>query len=223
MKPFIPGLIYPNVMPRVPMLAAAATAYTPKAWHDERGACLEPSNQGASSECVLYSYCGMAEVRNWRVDGIKCQLDPHPAYLEAKRRDGMPNTPGTTLQAGLEAMIAVGYLSQVDAASVRTVGTIDELKRALHRYGVVVVSWNATDKFVSPAHDGWIQSGGQYIGGHATLCCYFDEADQLGGERGSIGCQDNYGEARGDHGFWRLTEPEARRIFAGGIVFDFLA
>lgn len=216
MTSFIPGLINPHARPNYPLLKAAALPYAPKRWHDARSACLEPSHQGSSSRCVLETLCGLAEVRTWKLDGVKRQLDSVPAYARAKQLDGMPNAEGTTLEAGLQAMIDVGYLSEVKLESLRTIYSLPELKRALHRYDVVACAWYATTNWLTPDRDGWIKPGGDILGGHATLACYFDEDER------SIGWQDSYGAERGDQGFCRMHESAFEREFSYGLVFDFL-
>lgn len=197
-------------------MLVAVDGYTPKRWHDGRSACIEPSDQGTTDWCVLEAFCGLEEARRWKLRGIKKQLDAGRAYDEAKRIDGI-NGPGTTLEFGLQAMINVGFISEVAKDTIRQIGTLNELKRALHRYDAVVTAWKPTTSWLNPGKDGWISAGGDPLGtGHAMLCCYFDEDER------SIGCQDSYGYQHGDEGFVRMSDLEFDSVFSYGLVFDYL-
>lgn len=212
----IPGLLDHEVRPKFPLLGASLKPYIPKTWHDIRSGTLEPSNQLMTSECVLFANCGNLEVRNYKLFGDREQIDPHPAYKRAKEIDGKPGEQGTTLEAGIQAMIDVGYLKQVDVSTIRQVVTLNEVKRGLHRYDAVVCAWRATTNFPKARKDGFITPGGTLIGGHATLCTCYNEAENW------IGWQDNYGPELGNQGNCRIPLDWFPQVFIYGLVFDFL-
>ena len=177
------------------------------------------SDQGLTSECALYTFAGAIEYERWKWKGICEQIDPHPLYLDAKKHDGISGE-GTTLEAGLQACQNMKVIPKVDESSIRVLRTLDEVRRALHRYGVVVAGFSIDKSWGSISSDGWISGGGESYGGHASLVCGFaDDDEKWFAGQGSWGDKPNTGW----HGFWRMTPELFEKQFRYGIVWDYHA
>lgn len=110
----------------------------------------------------------------------------------------------------------LGLMSPVDQLSIREVRTLLEVKQALHRHGVVLSAFTATDLWSVPSEDGWMQPNGVALGGHAVLLCGYSEID--GPPYFSI--QQSWGEDIGWRGFVRMSPEQFRAEFIYGLIFD---
>lgn len=211
-----PGLIIdPNRTHRL-RLSLGNGSYSFPAHIDRRPELLSSSNQGETSECVAYAVAGWLEYFNWRYYGIARQIDPHPIYVRAKELDGLAGE-GTTLEAGLQAARDLKLLSNVDDASIRNVENIFEAKQALHRYGVVLSAFQVTDNWFKSVEDGWIQPGGNPVGGHAVVVCGYSSVD----DPQWFGIQNSWGDHQGWRGFNRLSPELFAQQFVYGLVWNF--
>jgi len=220
LKDFKPGLILTppakRTIPRLtrlPLAGPGAPIVTP-ATLDARSRLLRSSNQGPSSECVLNALCGLAEFINWREHGTTAQLDPHPAYLRAKLIDGMPDVEGTTLEAGLQAMIDLGLISGVDAASIRGVSNPADVMRALHVYDVMLCAFTITSGWFKAGGDGWVIRGGAAAGGHAVLGVGYSIPQDF------FSFQNSWADTWGNRGFGRISWGQFNEEFQYGLIFD---
>lgn len=210
---FIPGLLSRSA-PRRSLLAAPIGYFAPR--HiDRRSELLTASNQGQTSQCVAYALAGWLEYYRWKYAGVAEQIDPAPIYNRAKEIDGFPNQDGTTLEAALQAAQDIGLMSPVDQGSLIDVSTELEVKQALHRYGVVLAAFVATDAWMNPSSDGWMQPGGRAIGGHSVLLCGYSDLETPPW----YALQNSWGDI-GWRGFVRMSSEQFAAEFSYGLTWD---
>lgn len=124
------------------------------------GYCTPVENQGAKPWCAAYSASSYAENILWRVKGYREEIDPAPVYAHAKRIDGDPDGDGTYLECALDALLEQGLFDR-NVSKVKTFGgrmfcsdtALDDLKYAVHRYGVCVAGFNITSEWFAPKGD----------------------------------------------------------------------
>lgn len=215
MSNFVPGLL-----PREPShrrfdsLSAPAT-YRPPAEIDLRSQLLRASNQGASSKCAAYAMAGWLEFNNWKYIGSTEQIDPDPIYKRAKTIDEMPGLEGTSLQAVLQAAQDLDLMSDMAQDSIKEVAYEPEVKQALHRHGVILSAFTATEFWSAAQPDGWMKPDGKAIGGHAVILAGYSEID------GYYSLQNSWGQDIGWQGFERMSPQQFRAEFQYGLVFTF--
>jgi hypothetical protein len=143
------------------------------AYIDGRPYLLPSDDQGRTNQCTAYALRGIQEAISWWMTGHKENLDPTPLYLEAKRLDGEPNKDnGTTLDRIIEAAENLDLLQGV---TVYDVCSPIELRYALHKFPLVLIGLQITDKWNDVGGDGVIAAGGNAIGGHAIVADYVDD------------------------------------------------
>jgi len=180
---------------------------------DRRSELLTSNNQGNTQECVGYAIAGWAEYYRWKYLGIAEQIDASKIYERAKQIDGYPNEEGTTLEAGLQAAQDLKLLPP--ATRIREVSTKSEVKEALHRYGVVISSFMATDKWMNPESSGWMQEGGEKLGLHCVLLCGFSDIENPN----YFSLQNSWGDI-GWRGFVRMSPAQFDKEFQYGLAWD---
>lgn len=198
-------------------LGAVDASYIPRVYVDNMSGVLPPSDQGTTEECVAYALAGWIESYRWQELGIRQQIDPHQIYVEAKKLDGMPDQPGTSLEAGLDAASNLGLFKDLKRDSILQI-TARDVRRALHQYGYVLAAFAATKGWLTPSPSGWIGPDETIISGHAVLLCAYDDAPNEGVP--FIAWQDNYGLSRGFNGFCRMTWEQFNQQFDHGLVWD---
>jgi hypothetical protein len=211
---FKPGLILAPWKPYT-LLAAAPDSYRAPLFIDHRAELLQASNQGDSQKCAAYAMAGWLEHYRWKNEGIAEQIDPDPIYARAKEIDGYPGTEGTTLQAVVQAAQDLKLLANV--SGVRELTGPKKVMQALHRYGVILGAFSATDKWGKAAPDGWMENGGAYVGGHAVLICGYSN---LPGERPYLSIQNSWGSEVGWQGFERMSPLQFEQEFYYGLIWD---
>ncbi len=210
------GLILKNDSFKRHKLLSASPSYTAPVIIDERSKLLPASNQGVTSQCVSYSIAGKIEYDRWKNLYLPEQILPAPIHTRAKQIDGYPNEEGTSLEAGLQAAQDLGLLPLVNQNSIRTVTTEIEVKQALHKYGVVLGTFMATEGWIQPAPDGWMQPDKQALGLHCVLLCGYNWFD----EKKYWSIQNSWGDI-GWHGFVRMSPEQFIKEFQGGLVWDY--
>ena len=137
-------------------------------------------NQEAKPWCAAYAASSYAENLLWRKRGYQVQIDPAPLYAYAKTVDGDPDGDGTTLESALGALVKYGHFDP-SICKIRSFGGVpfgnstglDDLKYAIHRYGVCVIGMDIDSSWFSPVK-GVVRGGGEGQGGHAVCCTGYD-------------------------------------------------
>lgn len=218
MSEFVPGLIWkPTDRRKILGLRLPAADLVVPVRIDERPRLLSSSDQGATSECVAYAVAGWLEFYRWKNHGNAAQVDPDPIYKRAKEIDGAPNEPGTTLEAGIQAAQDLKLMSPVEAGSLHSVSEVGEVMAALHRYGVVLAGMKVYGGWEHSQMDGLILTGGEFLGYHAVVLCYYDSTEPIK----QFGFQNSWGASQGWRGFNRMDEPTFVDSFDYGLVWDF--
>ncbi|OHD25567.1 MAG: hypothetical protein A2Y38_07990 [Spirochaetes bacterium GWB1_59_5] len=202
-----PGLILNPKRERRLAVSLATEEYIVPAHIDRRPEMLPPSNQGVFPHCAAYAMAGVLEYHNWKW-GTYGQIDPLPIYKRAKEIDGLGGGDGTTLEAVLQAAQVLGLMHNLNPDSVREVSSPNDVKQALHRYGVLLAAFAVTDEWSYAQPDGWIPDGGRNVGGHAVCLVGYSTAETPHW----YGIQNSWG-GQGWRGFNRLTEEQFRDQF----------
>lgn len=215
---FKPGLLPRNSQDRRFLSASIAQeSYILPSHIDRRPELLTTNNQKNTSECGGFAMAGWLEYYRWKYYGIAEQINPHLIYKEAKKLDGSPQTPGTTLEAVLQAAQNLNLISDIDTNSIREISNPIEVKQALHRYGVVLSAFNITDKWIYAQSNGWIPEGGRLIGGHAVITCGYSDVEKPN----YFSIQNSWGANQGYNGFNRMTVEQFNDCFIYGLIWDF--
>jgi len=165
---------------------------------DMRDLVLKTEDQGATDMCAAYTATSWIESILWRKTGKPVDFDPKSLYAKAKTIDGMPNTPGTTLDAVLYAMIDLGWIPGGKRDDVVLFYTANQLKRAIHRYGTCLLGFSITEKWTK--HFGRLvfsDASGRNLGGHAVICTGYNDV--------GVFIQNSWGEDWGKYGFACLS------------------
>lgn len=197
-------------------LSLAPAGYRPPLAVDLKRQLLPSSNQGRTSMCAAYTMAGWLEFWNWKLRGVCQQIDPEPIYARAKQIDGLGGGDGTTLEAVFQAAQDLNLMSAVAQESVREIATAEEVKEALHRHGVVLTGFQITEGWLRAKPDGWIESGGMLLGGHAALTCAFSSVE----DPEWFGVQNSAGVEYGWNGFCRMSRTQFDQEFMYGLVWD---
>lgn len=191
------GLIVPENLDSLPTLGASSEFVAPTVV-DERGHCTKTEDQGATSMCAAYATTSFAENIVWRRTQCPPSYDPVKVYQRAKELDG-DNNGGTTLPHAMQAFLDV-YPDVFDKSCEPKIincprGNFNDLKYAIHKYGCVVGGFNITDGWYNTYKSckGWIDVSGGFVGGHAVLCCGYNE--------NGIIIQNSWGVNFGESGF----------------------
>lgn len=195
-KMFVPGAL------KVPAkLSAKGMLKAPKTFHGPKelilsGYCTPAENQGAKPWCAAYSASSYAENLRWRSRGFHTDIDPEPIYRHAKSIDGDPDGDGTYLECALDGLLAAGYFDSV-ISKVKTLRTLDDVKYAIHRYGVCVAGFDITDEWFAPKRAVVTGARSPSQGGHAVTLCGYDE--------GGVLVLNSWGREYGKDGFVYVT------------------
>lgn len=196
-------------------LSAATEGYFVPVHLDRRTELLPTSNQKNTSKCVAMALAGWLEYNRWKNDGITKQIDPDPIYSRAKQIDEIVGE-GTTLEAGLQAIQDLGLVSANQVNNIRSVSYPGDVKRAIHKYGVVLAAFDATSNWQFANKNGWIEPGGNSIGGHAVILCGYSDIDKIP----YFSLQNSWGENQGWRGFNRISQELFVEQFSYGLVWD---
>ncbi len=179
---------------------------------DMRDLVLQTEDQGMTSQCAAYTATSWLESVMWRRTGKPVHYDPQVLYDHAKTIDGMAGEEGTTLNAILESIIDLGWITGCSKNDIRYIYNANQLKRAIHRYGTCLLGFEITDawykhlgKLVMDNYEGNIE------GGHAVIC--------TGYNRVGVYIQNSWGEQWGKYGFacipWACFN---RQFMQGGVI-----
>ena len=179
---FVPGgLKVPKEIKKSNLFCAAKNFQAPKELI-LTGYCVPVDDQGQKPWCAAYSAANYAENLLWRKRGYHTEIDPAPLYQYAKTIDGDPSGDGTYLECTLKALMKYGHFDST-ICKIKTIGggifgngsALNDVKYAIHKYGVVMAGFNITDEWYSPSK-GVVRGGPGHVsqGGHAVLIVGYD-------------------------------------------------
>jgi len=173
--------------------------------------CLTASNQGNKPHCAGYSTAGYVEFQNWKFKHYPEQVDGDAIYLDAKKHDGFSGN-GTYLRFALEGAINLNLIKGIPKGINRTA---QDIKFAIHQYGVVVAGFKITDEWNKVEKNTGriaILTNPKSLGGHAVLICgYCSEGVYI---------QNSWSEMWGDRGFALLPWELFYRQIMDAMVID---
>ena len=174
---------------------------------DFRDMCIETSNQGQFPHCAGYATAGYIEVQNWKRLHYPKQVDGDVIYFEAKKIDG-DNSAGTTLQSAVKSAL---NLNLITGKAEYIEGGRENLKFAIHEFGVCIAGFNITQDWNNVGSDGKIPcKDHRKIGGHAVLICGFDSE--------GIYIQNSWSSTWGLYGFCLLSWSQFDDQFMQGMI-----
>lgn len=202
-KRFRPGALKVPERLKAKAFRAAANFTAPKELI-LTGYCVPVDDQGSKPWCAAYSAANYAENLLWRKRGYHTEIDPAPLYEYAKTIDGDPTGDGTYLECTLKALVKYGHFDG-DICKIRMIGgsvfgngaALDDVKYAIHKYGVCMAGFNITSEWYSPARGVVRGNSGTAQGGHAVLVVGYDEDGVI--------IQNSWGTGYAHDGFVYLT------------------
>jgi C1A family cysteine protease len=211
---FVAGALkVPDRITKRETFRAAKSFSAPKSLNLE-GYCTPVENQGNLPYCAAYSASSFAENILWRRNHYHKDIDPVPLYKYAKTIDGDPTGAGTFLECTMEALLKYGYFDEKICKIQQFGGLIsfdnnnmlNDIKYAIHRYGVCMAGFNITTEWYKPK-DNIIRANGRYFGegGHAVIICGYDQD--------RIRIMNSWGTDYAENGFVWITNEAAMKQF----------
>lgn len=179
-----------------------------------RGETLRCGNQGQKPTCVAHACVGIVEQARLRFRRIAEQLDPDPVYARAKEIDGLPGRDGTTLEAGMQAVVDLGWLAP--PRDLQYCGTWEEMKSALLANRFVLAAVEADEALYVTGRDGWWKPDGKTVGGHAMHLIGCDDDVAHHADFANSWGEDGYGF----DGFVRLPQVHFERVWLYGLTWE---
>jgi len=211
MKEFKVGYcLVPNNLQDLPALGATPNFIAPN-MIDTRDLCTVTEDQGQTSKCAAYTASQYAENIRWRLDNYPSTIDMNQIYDYAKTIDGLGGGDGTTLTAVAKALINFKHLPGTDE-NIKVIGkNLNDIKFAIHKYGVVMCAFNITQEWFNlndknPVLS--IQNASSSVGGHAVLGCGYN-AD-------GVFIQNSWGKSWGSFGFALIPWVKVQEQFLYG-------
>lgn len=128
-------------------------------------------DQGQTPRCVDFGMCTAAGADELANEDERVQFRPGYLYTWAERHDGLPDTGGTTVRAGMDYRRKLGLIPADRNAGRRKITEnrwltdMDQVLGALSRQVVPIgVAW--TQGMMSPDGEGFIHLTGPEVGGH---------------------------------------------------------
>lgn len=185
----------PKNLNTLPALCATPNFIAPNVI-DNRDLCSCTENQGQAPKCAAYTASQYAENIRWRLDGYPPTIDMNQIYDYAKTVDGMNGGDGTTLDAVAKALLHFNHLKGSESNIKIINNNIDDIKFAIHKYGVVMLAFNITHEWFklnerNPVLPFNIVSPS--AGGHAILGCGYN--------KDGVFIQNSWGKEWGSYGF----------------------
>jgi len=202
----------PKELSRMPFLSPSRSFMAPKQV-DCRDYMTPVEFQGEKPWCAAYATANWAEAMLWRRDDTFEQIKPDWIYYYAKEQDGMPDVPGTTLTAALEALR--GSIFDRGVCKVKIVRRSRlSVKYAIHKFGAILGGFN-----ISPAWYGCTREnpnisdvGDVFEGGHAVIICGYN--------REGVHVFNSWGTNWGNYGFGFLDWTTFDKQFVYGAVLS---
>ena len=211
----------PDNIDEIPNLALSAKKSVLPRCIDERHRLTKGRNQYDKPECAGFGTSAFAEYVLWKKNDYPTEVDPHKIYAHAKKIDGLGGGEGTSLTAAMQALLDLGYFDP-KVCYVGVLRTIEEVKYAIHKFGVCTVGLNICEEFYlcNPNRPYVNGDSGRIrkVGGHGLLGCGYDTHSN--GETdfyvsNSWGCSLDTGGEWGMHG----TAVVSSRIFADEFLY----
>lgn len=220
-KMFCPGgLIGTSAIPRNSVARTAKNFVAPTKLILD-GYCTPVENQKGKPYCAAFAASSYAESILWRKRNYPEEIPIEPIYEEAKKIDGLPLIPGTSLEAAMQALLNLGYFDK-DKCKVKlfygeAAGRDDGLqsvKFAVHSYGCCVAGFNITDSWYKPSFFGNVIDARKKdvnLGLHAVLITGYDKS--------RVRLLNSWGKSYGDDGFvWISNEAFKRQFVLGSVI-----
>jgi hypothetical protein len=178
---------------------------------DNRQLASVTDNQGVKPHCAAYSICNLAEAILWKRTGKLINLDADQVYALAKQIDGDVDGEGTYLECAIKAAMKLGGFETNNMKigfiyNQKNQETIELFKFLIHRYDFLHCGFNINNGWYNCTNDNpVVKRGYQELGGHAVLCCGYDET--------GIYIQNSWGREWGSMGFCILPWDEFLREF----------
>lgn len=210
------GLEVPKDIDSLPVLKAPSTQFVAPKTIYCMDYFLNAKDQGKKPWCAGYASAAFLENVQWRRDDIPQEVDPTWIYKWAKAHDGMPNADGTTLTAALDALLDQRHFDR-EKCAVKVLRTPDQVKYALHKYGVCLLGLNITREWYScnPKKTAiYGQKGCDHssAGGHAVVAGGLD--------RSGVYILNSWGEDWASYGRALITWEEFSKQFLYGAVIN---
>jgi len=179
---------------------------------DNRDMCIATSNQYHTPHCAGYATAGFIEFVNWKKYHFPKQVDGDAIYKEAKKTDPNKNE-GTSLFHAAKAASRLGFIS---GSNKYINGSMNDVKFALHEFGMciggfaITDEWNSVDKKTGIIDEFGVKA--KSLGGHAVLITGYDGV--------GVYIQNSWGSNWGIHGFAILRWRSFHKQFFNGMVFE---
>jgi len=203
-------LVYDQALAVAPSIDITAGYTCPPAL-SIRSYMVPASNQGATSDCAGFAVGGYIEPLNWRHTHIAKQFDGHAIANRSRLTNRIAPNDGMSIPQAFRAAQDLKMLSS--RLKLHTVDRVEDIKFALHKYGVLVgglritKGWNSCDTTTGRMPDSNV-----FIGGHGIdLTGYNDYGLEL---------LNSWDLTWGDQGFAWLSWKQARQQFLYACVME---
>ena len=161
---------------------------------DMRDLVLQTQNQGQTMKCAAYTATSWIQSVMWRRTGVPVNYDPNKLYKHAIDTYQNGIDAGMKLSSAMNSIIDLGWVPGLKREDIVLIGSVQSLKRAIHRYGTCLLGLDITNRWYS--HYGklvFTKGDGQKIGGHAVICVGYNQVGVL--------IQNSWGTSWGKYGF----------------------
>lgn len=175
---------------------------------------LAPKDQKGSPRCAAFAAASYAENILWRKNSYPQKVDPAWIYDDAKKIDGNPKSPGTSLVAVLQAMLNRGMFNPMHC-TIKVLRTIEQVKLAIHKYGTCLIGVMVTGEYYlcnRNKHSVCGEGAQGFLGGHAIQCVGFQPDGLI--------CRNSWGERFGYDGNFIIEWKQLERQFMYGATYD---
>lgn len=179
--------------------------------------CLPAKDQGDKPWCAAYAAAEYLENILFRRTHVPQSVDPAWIYEYAKKVDGMPNEPGTSIQAVFQALLANKCFGN-NNCQIKILRTLDHVLMALHQQQSCLLGLNVSKEWYvcnSKKTAIYAQKGCDktQVGGHCVLC--------VGAIRDQgLLVRNSWGDKWGFYGTSIISFDEFNRQFIYGGVVD---
>lgn len=207
----------PKGFSHLPVLSATRQFMAPSRV-DLRDFCTRTEDQADRPWCAAYAAAQWTENIKWRVNDYPEDISPAPIYRYAKSVDGDPNGEGTTINAVLEALVALGHFDNKCRVRLIRPNRL-AVKYALHKFGCCLGGFGITDEWYGCTRKNPVVTGNApyaNLGGHCVLLC--------GYSKDGVWAQNSWGwETYGEYGFIQISwKAFDQQFIYGGVLSNAL-